>query len=465
MKNVSNLSDSRLFTVILLVLVVAIIYLTFFGMYQSGFLSTVLGPFDNEAEELLNENQRLKDTLASILQSEQKVLYEDEYRNNKYYEADFKIYPLDEVIEKGNKLEFKVTYNDLEYLRPIYNPGWRTTYYRGWTYLPTKIIEARHNLYIYSIGASMNYDILGSLGFEEGISVDAHNNINFLIYKFNVNEVILLDNQITLVGTPTRSGVQIVSVAVNDILPQDIDFKKFLFQLSTEGGYEVDYFYDSYVRTEYKKKIDRERTEDALSYNWSDNEDIKELKRENRLLKEELSKYIPLSEEVINEDMCRRLPINNAIDTLPSPKDMEIKGTSISYKIHYDNLNYKRPIYHPIWKKNYEKGWAYIPDKICLNLHQLFILPEDEDKGSDLLGRIGFFQQYDGISKGRYGLLIFNFNINSIALYNGEILVIGTPNRTGAQIVSIDKNLVTDKDALVRLITPDMQELDFDILK
>jgi len=137
----------------------------------------------------------------------------------------------------------------------------------------------------------------------------------------------------------------------------------------------------------------------------------------------------------------------------------------VTYKTHYSNLNYKRPIYHPSWEKNYEKGWAYIPDKICLNLHRIFILPDEEEKRSDLLGRTGFFQQYDPISKNNLGILVFDFNISSIVLYNDEILIIGTPTRTGAQIVSIDRNIVSSKDTLVRLITPDMKELDAEVIK
>jgi hypothetical protein len=146
---------------------------------------------DKDIGELQKENQILKETLEHLLPGEQKVAYENPYRAYGDYKPPFKtVASLQEVIEKGKKINFTVLYNEPQYLRPIYDSSWKGFYFRGWTYLPDKVEEARHRLFVFPLGASSNFDFTGSLGFDynkytsKNIIIDSHRNINFLILFF-----------------------------------------------------------------------------------------------------------------------------------------------------------------------------------------------------------------------------------------------------------------------------------------
>lgn len=422
---------------------------------------------DEDYINLVKENERLKGVLESLTPEKDEVILEDEFRS-KYMNVgeqykpvlDYRVYSLKEVIQKGEKLNFDIVHSDPEYYRPVYDPGWKGCYYRSWIYIPYKVSEARHRLFTYYGGLSTIYDFEGSLGFEKSVAVDYHSNINFLVYKFAVRKVTMLDHQIVLTGEPSSTGVQVVAVKLSDVLPKGVDEKDLLFQLSTPGGYEIDYEYGAYAKSDYFKKLQGEEDKHALSVNdWDKAEE--HLKEENRLLKRELSFYIPLEDRRISEKYCRTLPKEN----LTEVKDILKKGRKLSFDINYKNMSYGRPLYHPAWKRNYKKGWSFVPMKICQGLHKVFVIPGEVGARANLLGGLGFFESYRPIKNNEIGILVYEFSVDEVIMLDNQIVLKGRPERTGAQIITISRyNTGINKDLVIRVVTPDDYDFDFDIL-
>lgn len=416
-------------------------------------------------DELQKENERLKGALESILPKDQKIIYENPYGRYDDYTPSYSTVPLQQVITKGNTLNFEIEYKNPGYLRPLYNAYWKNTYYRGWLDLPEKIKEARHKLFIYYGGLSNIYDFEGSLGFNEKVPFDYHININFLVYHFNVKNIKMFEHQIVLIGEPYRTGAQVIAVNVRDILPKDIDTKEFLFQLSTSQGYEIDYEYGSYARSEYLKKLEEKGLDKKAFSSEEDAIVLKLLKEENMHLKQELAKYLPLEEESITEERCRLDALYQITQPLLDIKGAREKGKKIIFKTHYQNIQYKRPIYDPMWKQNAEQQWSYMPTQVCENLHNVFIIPEDQGKKTDLLGRLSLHEKYQTVKNTEVGFLIYNLTVKEVILYNNQLIMMGELSRTGAEIISINKeNLLAEKKYLVQLATPDSYELDYAII-
>lgn len=422
-----------------------------------------------ETEELAKENNKLKELLHSIFPKDQRVLYENPYRLYGDQTITMESTSLKQVIKRGKGIPFRVSYKIPEYLRPIYDPCWAGFYFRGWIDLEDKVKEARHRLFVFPIGVSATFDFTGSLGFDGSPSVDAHRDINFLIYHFDVEKVKLLGSQITIVGRPKRRGVEVITVNKDTLFPKGEGKGDFLIQLSTIGGYEVDFIYEKNVmKYEYLMKQIEEHTVKAKTTSLLTKADLnlEELKNANKLLKEQLSRYIPIQDEkIITEKECRPLPSFYKVGKTFDLKTACERGTEIKYKLHYRDKVYRRPTYHPEWRKNAAKGWAYIPDKICENLHRLFSIPKSSAKQLDLFGRLGFFENYSPISKEDVGLLIYNFNVDKVIKYNNQIILRGMPSRVGAEIISINRrSLLNKKNYLVQLSTPNCIEIDYDIL-
>ncbi|WP_432663678.1 hypothetical protein R9X47_24240 [Wukongibacter baidiensis] len=463
-------SYRRILAILILLILVGI--LTYLLLMHIGFwnaiqVSEFLG--NEETEELAKENSRLRDMLKGILPKDQRVLYENPYRLYRDQTVTVESTSLKKVIESGKDIPFKVSYKIPEYLRPIYDPMWAAAYYRGWVDLEYKVKEAQHRLFVFPLGLSSRYDFTGSLGFDGSPSVDVHRNINFLIYHFDVEEVKQLGNQIAIVGRPKRRGVEVIAVNKDDLFPKGEGKGSFLIQLSTTGGYEVDFIYEKHVmKYEDLMKHIQEHTVKASPTATSLKEELtlEELKNENKVLREELSKYIPIEDkEIITEKKCRPWPGFYKVGKTFSIDSACENSAEIQYKILYQNKKYRRPIYHPAWKENVQKGWSYIPDKICENLHTLFSIPRDPHKQSDLLGKLGFFEKYSPIHKNEVGFLIYNFEVDKVIKYNNQIIFMGVPSRTGAEIISIDDSSILNiKNYLVQLSTPNCIEIDYDIL-
>ena len=464
--NISKNKTTLLFVV--LITIAAVIFLL--SQIQYPATQEAIYSFKSEdCSELLTEYARLKDILSSLLPQDTKVIYEDRYRHRyansgDYPTADVKTYALNHVINKGESIRYKILHHNPDYLRPLYNSTWKDFFFRGWAYLPNKILEARHRLFIFPLGASSNFDFTFSLGFTDNVYTDAHRDINFLLYNFIVEDIKMLDNQVVLVGEPTRQGVQVVSVKVNSVIPQDKDYKDFLFQLATPAGQEIDYLYEVYTRTEYLKKIEKEELTQESFDNEARGLDEQQLKQRILVLKEELGRFIPLESAGESNQISIKSPTLLLNSKISSLNTVHSEGKAIPFKLNFESKQYKRPIYHPLWKLNLEKGWCYVPDKVYQNHHNLFVLPKDIDKKVDLMGNLAFFEKHKPVGENDYGFLIYNFSVDKAIVHNHQLVFSGTPERTGACMISISKDeLGEGSEYIVQLSTKDCHEVDYAI--
>lgn len=434
---------------------------------QGNNIQTSTDTIFNDTEELFKENKRLRNALGSILPKEQKVLYENPYRLYGNSKASIATTSLKEVVEKGKVLQYRVSYKVPEYLRPIYDPMWVSAYFRGWIDLRYKIEEARHRLYTFSLGGSANFDLVGSLGFNGSPGVDAHRNINFLIYHFDVEGVKQFGNQIALIGRPKRTGVQVIVLNKDDLFPENEGAGDFLIQLSTSEGYEIDYIYEMKVMkyTYLMKNIEEHSVKPIPAFSNGTEMNLDELKKENKGLKEELTKYVPINQEaVITEGECKLWPRKDRVGKTYSLKTVNEKGSELKSEVLYQNNKYTRPIYQPEWKRKASKGWSYVPEKICENLHILFSIPHNSVDQLELMGKLGFDEKYRSIPKNQIAFILYNFSVNKVMKYNNQIVLYGMPSRTGAEIISIDSSLLLKKkNYCVQAATFDFTEVDYDI--
>lgn len=405
-------------------------------------------PNDN-IKELKLENNKLEKIFNYMFPSEDKAIYVDKFRNT----DSFAETPIPKILNDGIEIPFDIIYYNPEYLRPIYDYKWRDLFFRNWLYLPQKISEARHKLFIFPQGASGNFDFTASLGFNEKVHIDFLNYANLLVYDFDVHNVKKIDNEILLIGKPSRNEVQVVAIHINDILSKDKSTDDFLFRLTTEGGYEIDYLYSSYGNPQYgKKEITKP---DSISIPNKEN-NLEQLKEENKKLKEKLSKYIPMENKNLYADKC-----TNGDNNIPDLEYMLDKGESINLTFNYRSKDYNRPLYHPYWKKNYTKGVVFLPKKICENLYNIFKIPSDPKKQAKLFNSLAFFENYNDIGEDKIGFLVYNFNIEKGVVYDNNIIFLGTPSRTGAQMVSFSREMLTRSSYSISLSSPDFNEVGF----
>jgi len=411
-----------------------------------------------------NENKQLKDILSSIVPSGNGILFENGNREvrNSNISSDFANVSPSEILKRGKSLAYIFVYSDEEYLRPIYSNTWKQAYYQGWLYLPKKIISARHSLFTYLGGAGKTFDIEGELGFYPNISIDNQNYINFLIYNFDLQNIIQSENQIVISGTPVKKGVQIISIKLDDVTIQTNEAEQILVQLCTPTGFEIDYQNVKFAK-EPDGKIDYGAVEETFSGYYSD---VKDVNTQNILLKKELTHYISDSSKPVFFQYNGGYQTSNVLNTNIDLDEAVKYSSNIKYNILYDNQKYIRPIFHPQWKEHYDREWCYIPRKMYINMKKLFVLQSDKDVANDLCGELGFFEEYPSIKENQVGLLINNFSVSNVSLFEDNILVAGTPSRTGIQVVSIEKtNLTNYNEYAVRLVTKDLCELDIDVIK
>lgn len=436
----------------------------------SAYLQTMLTTDSEALSELEKENSQLQSVLSSILPDTNIVLFENELRTvlgwkpgEKNY--DFKVYPLQDALKKGKEIPFQILSEDENYKRPLFDPQWKSFYFRGWLDLSFKNIDARHRLFIFPLGLSARFDFEGNLGLNKSVSIDAHRNINFLVYNYKVKSIKRYNNQLVLSGEPAKAGVQIISLVQDQVLLDKMDTQDFIFQLATPKGYEVDYLYGNVIRYAYLMEKIKENTVMASAQPEEKDENLEELLMKNQQLKKELPYFIPLEDKTVTADTCRPIPSESDMKIADIKTALE-KGKKLSITTLYQNKQYQRPIYDPDWKEHYHKKWAYVPEQICLSLHKLFALPADEEMRTGLLGMLGFKEDIKPLKEGEKSFLVYGHSISKAIVHGNQVLLLGEPSRTGAQIISLSSTTLDNGKAyIVKLVTPDYAEVDYDIIK
>lgn len=160
--------------------------------------------------------------------------------------------PIPVAIKEGTKIPFNVIVREPDYIRPIYEEQWHSTYGGGrWSYVPSRIHYAQHRIFpFYAIGIS------AELNFQQNVGIAFPTEINetdldlyIVVFQTNITDVYTKGNQIVVVGTPKRNGVDVISIKTSDINPSNIE-KYLLVQLATDGA-ELDYSLIEYEPPDY----------------------------------------------------------------------------------------------------------------------------------------------------------------------------------------------------------------------
>jgi len=172
---------------------------------------------------------------------------------------------ISDVLKEGTKIPFKVIQSEPNYIRPIYKETWHSTYWGGrWSYIPSRIHYALHRIFpFYAIGIS------AELNFQQNVGIAFPTEINetdldlyIVVFQTNVTDVYTKGNQVVVVGTPKRTGVEVISIKTAEIHPSNKE-KLLLVQLATNGA-ELDYSLIDYQPPDYwlqqKQRNEREKS-------------------------------------------------------------------------------------------------------------------------------------------------------------------------------------------------------------
>lgn len=174
------------------------------------------------------------------------------------------VIPISEVLKEGTKIPFKVIKNEPKYIRPIYEENWHSTYWGGrWSYIPSRIHYALHRIFpFYAIGISAELNFQQDVGIAFNTAANESDlDLYLVVFQTNITDVYTKGNQVVVVGTPKRTGVEVISIKTADIHPSNME-KLLLIQLATNGA-ELDYSLINFEAPDYwlKKKQRNEREE------------------------------------------------------------------------------------------------------------------------------------------------------------------------------------------------------------
>ncbi len=209
----------------------------------------------------------------------------------------------------------------------------------------------------------------------------------------------------------------------------------------------------------------RSKSEWVEVINTNDKSIMDQLKLENEKLQGVLSSILPVEQKLIYENPYRLYHGKTFTETTVPLLELLDKGKEIHFKQLHHIDQYKRPMYDSDWRSGYFRGWLDLTDKIANVHHRIFIFPPGASSNYDFAGQQGIrFFSIDFFRN--INLLIYNFRVEAIKLYDNQVALIGEPKREGIQVVSIiqDDLLnqgVNTKDLLFQLTTPKGYEIDY----
>lgn len=172
--------------------------------------------------------------------------------------------PISEVLKEGTKIPFKVIKSEPDYIRPIYEEYWHSTTGR-WSYIPSRIHYALHRIFpFYAIGMSAELDFTQNVGITFPTAMNETDlDLYIVVFQSNITDVYTKGNQVVVVGTPKRTGVEVINIKTADIHPSNME-KLLLVQLATNEA-ELDYSLINYETPDYwlkqKQRNEREKSQ------------------------------------------------------------------------------------------------------------------------------------------------------------------------------------------------------------
>lgn len=250
MPDIRNLIDKN--KLILYSLIIVIAFLVFSLIQQEPHVS--IKPLNDsgmtEVARLASENRELRDRLAKVEPvSPVKIVAPEgptESADN---------LPVLAVMAAGSRVPFDVVFEDGTWVRPAYQPYWHSK--QGhWSNIPDRIQSSYHRLFVAPWSEGLWNETIHEVGIAElndkmklpVYDGEPANTITVIAIRQKVTDMITLNNQVVLLGTPTRTGLQVISLNRQDLLnsvsgelPANNDSQNYLFQMATPDGFEIDY--------------------------------------------------------------------------------------------------------------------------------------------------------------------------------------------------------------------------------
>ncbi|HWL24950.1 MAG TPA: hypothetical protein VNR38_14585 [Ureibacillus sp.] len=202
-----------------------------------------------------NENNRIQELeqrLESLEPSDPTTILDSPLPFEKGTEEHFPtdILPISEVLKEGTKIPFQTIKSEPDYIRPIYEEHWQSKYGR-WSYMPSRIHYALHRIFpFYAIGISAEYDFKHNVGIGFNTEMNETDlDLYIVIFQTDITEVYTKGNQVVVVGTPKRTGVEVISIKTGDLNPSNKE-KFLLIQLATNAA-ELDYALIGYTPPDF----------------------------------------------------------------------------------------------------------------------------------------------------------------------------------------------------------------------
>lgn len=199
-----------------------------------------------------HRNQELEQRLENLEPPEPTTILDSPFPFEKVTEEHFPIdiLPISVVLKEGSKIPFKIIKSEPDYIRPLYEEHWHSTYGR-WSYIPSRIYYALHRIFpFYAIGISAEYDFQHNVGISFNTEMNETDlDLYIVIFKTDITDVYTKGNQVVVVGSPKRTGVEVISIKTGDIIPSNKE-KFLLIQLATNGT-ELDYALIGYTPPDF----------------------------------------------------------------------------------------------------------------------------------------------------------------------------------------------------------------------
>ncbi|MFY3791918.1 hypothetical protein ACOQFO_09530 [Ureibacillus sp. MALMAid1270] len=216
--------------------------------------STIMNPSllqtSNQGEQ--SRIQELEHRLENLEPPEPTTILDSPFPFEKVSEEHFPTdtLPISEVLKKGTKIPFKIIKSEPDYIRPLYEEHWHSTYGR-WSYIPSRIFYSLHRMFpFYAIGISAEYDFQHSVGIAFNTEMNETDlDLYIVIFQTDITDVYTKGNQVVIVGTPKRTGVEVISIKTGDLNPSNKE-KFLLIQLATNGA-ELDYSLIGYTPSDF----------------------------------------------------------------------------------------------------------------------------------------------------------------------------------------------------------------------
>jgi len=247
---IKSLFDRNKLILYILVIIIAFLVYALTQPKPQVSIKTVKESQLDETQRLVRENQGLRKRLAKLEPAiPVKIVTAD-----KPSAATDTLSVLSVMIE-GTRIPFETVYLDKAWVRPDYEPYWHSQNGQ-WSNLPDRIHSSYHRLFVTLGTESLWNETIHECGiaeFADRINLPVNENkpedtIAVVAVQHQITDLVVLNNQVIMIGTPSRTGVQVLAIQERDLIQSlsgelvvHNDSQEYLFQLVTPDGYELDY--------------------------------------------------------------------------------------------------------------------------------------------------------------------------------------------------------------------------------